>query len=56
MQAAVAADIARSVVERAAEAAEAAARDAAAWKERCQAQTNKIAQLEQKVRLSSPSG
>ncbi|KAJ9508789.1 hypothetical protein QJQ45_028100, partial [Haematococcus lacustris] len=42
-------EIARSVVEQAAEAAEAANKEAAMWKERHQAQTNKMAQLEQKV-------
>jgi hypothetical protein len=42
-------EIARSMVEQAAEAAEAAAKEATMWRERAQAQTNKMAQLEQKV-------
>eukprot|EP00197_Chlamydomonas_leiostraca_P004101 CAMPEP_0202872114 /NCGR_PEP_ID=MMETSP1391-20130828/20448_1 /ASSEMBLY_ACC=CAM_ASM_000867 /TAXON_ID=1034604 /ORGANISM="Chlamydomonas leiostraca, Strain SAG 11-49" /LENGTH=361 /DNA_ID=CAMNT_0049553077 /DNA_START=33 /DNA_END=1114 /DNA_ORIENTATION=- len=42
-------DIARSMVEEAAEAAEAAQKEAAMWKERHQAQTNKMAQLEQRA-------
>ncbi|PNH09501.1 Coiled-coil domain-containing protein 13 [Tetrabaena socialis] len=41
--------IARSMVEQAAEAAEAAQKEAAQWKERLSQTTNKIAQLEQKV-------
>lgn len=41
---------ARAFVEKAVEAAEAAARDATLWKEKHQQQTNKMAQLEQKVR------
>lgn len=42
-------DVARGLVAEAAEAAEAASREAAMWKERAQLQTNKIAQTEQKV-------
>lgn len=42
-------DIARSMVEQAAEAVEAAQREAATWKERLQQTTNKIAQIEQRV-------
>jgi len=45
-------DVARSLVAEAAEAAEAATREAAVWKERVQQQTNKIAQADQKVRRS----
>jgi predicted nucleic acid-binding Zn-ribbon protein len=40
--------VARSVVQ-AAEAADSAAKEAAAWRERTQQQTNKLSQLEQKV-------
>eukprot|EP00983_Pelagomonas_calceolata_P075055 1152828-Pelagomonas_calceolata.AAC.3 len=41
---------ARAFVEKAVEAAEAASRDANMWREKHQQQTNKMAQLEQKVR------
>ncbi len=44
-------EIARTMVERAAEAAEAASREASTWRERCQQQTNKLSQLEQRVRI-----
>jgi hypothetical protein len=40
---------ARSAVEQAADAADAAAKEAAVWRERAQQQTNRMAQLEQKV-------
>lgn len=49
-------DIARSMVEQAAEAAEAAAKEASMWKERHQQQTNKVAQVEQKVRVFVDGG
>ena len=42
-------DVARVLVEQAAEAADASSREAASWKEKTQQQTNKIAQAEQKV-------
>ncbi|GFR41182.1 hypothetical protein Agub_g1851 [Astrephomene gubernaculifera] len=42
-------EIARSMVEQAAEAAEAAQREAAQWKEKLAQTTNKISQMEQKV-------
>jgi len=41
--------VARSAVEQAADAADAAEREAALWRERAQQQTNKMAQLEQRV-------
>lgn len=44
-------DIARGLVEQAAEAAAAAQKEASQWKERSVQQTNKVSQLEQKVRL-----
>ena len=49
-------DVARGLVEAAAEAADAASREAAAWKERAQQQTNKIAQTEQKVEKGGLGG
>lgn len=41
--------MARSLVEQAAEAADAAAKEAAMWKERVQQQTNKVSEMQQKV-------
>lgn len=43
-------DIARSMVEEAAEQVEAASKEASMWKERHQQQTNKMSQVEQRVR------
>lgn len=42
-------DVARSVVEQAAMAVDTAYRESAAWKEKAQAQANRVSQMEQKV-------
>jgi hypothetical protein len=47
-------ELARAMVEKAAEAAEAAQKEAAAWKERLASTTNRISQMEQKVRNVRP--